>query len=150
MSTWFLTLNGTALHCAETGRCLSFQCGKWHIEVEDGARYVVAGPFALAMLAALGHRWDGAAIVPVGTATPAAPAMRCYAPDGTEYPAERWEECHDKWQEGMWVAEFASIRNGILCTVGKAGDDNDRANAIAPTIRAAFCAATTAYRKANP
>jgi hypothetical protein len=75
-------------------------------------------------------------------------AMRCYAPGGTEYPAERWEECHAKWQEGDWYVDTGVMRSDtVLCIVGYVGGKHASANR--ETIRAAFCAATTAYHKAH-
>jgi hypothetical protein len=214
VSTWFVRCDGRQLDCAEADAWLAYDReGKWVRKVPGAKGTQTMHPKeAAAMLAALGHRWDGAAIVPLppskphpavmpldkpvvwpgsyvvrfrnkcsevryygppavfalsdpaivwaygplpDPATPApeptAPAMRCYAPDGTEYPAERWEKCHAKWQEGMWFVTTDTLYNNTLkCTVGVGGDHEKRESAKAPTIRAAFCAATTAYhRKAN-
>jgi hypothetical protein len=148
MSTWFVTLNGKSIDCAETGHTLWLGSDGWRRMLGMGPVSEVSDDYALAMLTALGYEWRGGRIQPI-TAPAPAPGLTCYSPIGTSYPAWNWESCYAKWQEGNWFVEMTLLRtNHVWCRLGGCKDIDKRFEGRAQTIRAAFCAATTAYREA--
>lgn len=84
--------------------------------------------------------------------------MKCYAPDGTEYKHGQWESCIFRWyQHPIEVSFSLAIKGWEMdcpiyaweCALGVPLVSKRYANARGPTIRAAFCNATTAWHEAQ-
>lgn len=101
--TWLVGKDRKSLWCAETFSALQFTGTEWKLfgPVDFEGTAIIDADSAMALLAALGHRWDGSAIVPL--APPATPGTLPLAPVDLSQPAKEgcyivWSSQHEWWQ----------------------------------------------------
>lgn len=105
--TWFILLSGKGIGC-ENGRGLyrgngdSKHSASWYVRDDNSGPFEVTTDYALSLLAALGYRWDGTAIVPMA-ATPATPGLTLTPVDLSKPAKDRQVFLAWNGEKGKWV-----------------------------------------------
>lgn len=112
--TWFIT-EKTQINCAETGVWLSRHDDGWWSGRANECEMLWSDQAALALLAAIGHRWDGSAIVPLSAPVAGLTLEPVDLSKGVAMPGHYWVRLYTG--ECMWLfigsarpwAEYSNI-----------------------------------------